>query len=196
MALCSLSTGIRATPLACTRSITRGPAATRVSLLAKATVLPASMAARVGSRPTAPTMADSTRSASGREATARAPSGPQRISGPFPAFMTAFSLAAAVWSLTDTTTGRKRRICSASSSTFWPAARATTRNSSVCSVTTDRVLWPMEPVEPRMARRFIIFPNQRNYFIITQSGANCKIYAPALSFAHPGNRMPFQHPPS
>ncbi len=61
-ALCSLSTGRMRTP--CRRlSMTRDPAVTSVSLLARATSFPASMAARVGTRPAAPTIADSTRSA-------------------------------------------------------------------------------------------------------------------------------------
>ena len=81
MALCSLSTGMMGTPRFLAAAITREPAATRVSLLARATGRPASMAARVGSRPTAPTMADTTRSAPDATATSRTPARPQRISG-------------------------------------------------------------------------------------------------------------------
>ena len=45
--------------------MTSGPATTSVSLLASATILPASSAAHVPRSPTAPTIAESTRSVSG-----------------------------------------------------------------------------------------------------------------------------------
>jgi hypothetical protein len=54
----------------------------------------------------------------------------------------------------ETNSGRKRATCSANFCILRPAARATTRNSSRCSITL-RVLQPMEPVEPRMEMPFI-----------------------------------------
>ena len=64
MALCSLSMGSMRTPRARAASITRSPAVTSTSLLARATVMPRSMALSVGIRPTKPTVATTTMSAS------------------------------------------------------------------------------------------------------------------------------------
>ena len=44
--------------------------------------------------------------------------------------------------------------CSASSSMLPPALRATTSNLSACSAAMSRVWVPMEPVEPRMEKRW------------------------------------------
>ena len=65
IALCSLSTGKMRTPRFLASSCINGPAITIGSLLASATFFPARMAARVGTRPAPPTMAEITRSASG-----------------------------------------------------------------------------------------------------------------------------------
>ena len=51
IALCSLSTGVRLTLFLATASITRLPAATKVSLLARAIFLPQLIAAIVGRKP-------------------------------------------------------------------------------------------------------------------------------------------------
>ena len=64
IAECSLSTGRICVPRARASSMTSGPATTSVSLLARATILPASSAAQVPRRPTAPTIALKTRSVS------------------------------------------------------------------------------------------------------------------------------------
>ena len=64
MAECSLSTGRICVPRARASSMTSGPATTSVSLLARATILPASRAAQVPRNPTAPTIALKTRSVS------------------------------------------------------------------------------------------------------------------------------------
>ena len=48
-----------------------------------------------------------------------------------------------------------RAICSASRSAFSPAARPTTSRRSGCASTTASALWPIEPVEPRIAMRFM-----------------------------------------
>ena len=60
MAECSLSIGTRSTPCARARGITISPAATSTSLLARAIVLPARIAARVGRRPITPATATTT----------------------------------------------------------------------------------------------------------------------------------------
>ena len=63
IALCSESTGSKVAPLRAISPIIRAPAQTRVSLLARPTTAPRRTAARVASRPAAPTMADMTQSA-------------------------------------------------------------------------------------------------------------------------------------
>ena len=64
MAECSESTGTISAPFSAARAITMSPAQTRVSLLARAMRFLASMAARVGFRPTAPDTAVTTQSVS------------------------------------------------------------------------------------------------------------------------------------
>src|SRR3989442_14355992 len=54
-----------------------------------------------------------------------------------------------------TAVGRYRAICSAMRSALLPAASATTRSLSGCASTTASALWPIEPVDPRMASRFM-----------------------------------------
>ena len=84
IAECSLSTGSRVPPRRLASSMTRGPATTSVSLLARATILPASRAAQVPCRPAAPTIALRTRSVSGSLAIRANPSGPESTSMPDP----------------------------------------------------------------------------------------------------------------
>jgi hypothetical protein len=55
----------------------------------------------------------------------------------------------------DTSLGRYRAICSATSLTFDPAARATTSKLPGSESTTFRHWRPMDPVEPKMAMRFM-----------------------------------------
>ena len=81
IAECSLSTGKSWTPWRATALITSSPAITSVSLLARATSIPASMAASVGSRPAAPTMAETTICAPLSAAQATNPSRPERMRG-------------------------------------------------------------------------------------------------------------------
>ncbi len=76
IAECSLSTGRIVAPRRRARSITSGPATTSVSLLARATVLPASSAAQVPSSPAAPTIAVRTRSVEGSVTIRAIPSRP------------------------------------------------------------------------------------------------------------------------
>ena len=132
----------------------RRPAITSTSLLASATVFPASMAASVAPSAAVPADAHSTRSTRGSVATAT------RASSPHPDTVAPVSAPdarrrpSASSSASATTAGRTRAICSAKRSTLRPAARPTTSRRSGCAVTTERALRPIEPVEPRMAIRF------------------------------------------
>ena len=123
------------------------PAMTSVSLFARPTVLPASMARRVGTSPTAPTVAESTKSASGWVATSTIPSTPVTTvtSG-----NDALSLSASSWRARLTISGRKTLTCCSSCSRRLPAARPMTSNRSGKRSTTLSVLVPTEPVEPSM----------------------------------------------
>ena len=76
MALCSESTGVKVTPYSRTMDMMIWPAQTRVSLLARAIFLRASMAAMVGLMPIMPTTATTVVSASGQAAAFMRPSMP------------------------------------------------------------------------------------------------------------------------
>ena len=151
-ALCSLSTGMMRTPFARALSMTRAPAVTSVSLLARATSFPASMAASVGTRPAAPTMADK-----------HEIGGVCRRDAPV-AFIAEEDLRP------DRGIEHVRRACgrdprqsrrrsgaesappvSFRTPIFFPAARATTSSAPGFFDTTSRALTPIDPVEPRMA---------------------------------------------
>ena len=67
IAECSLSTGRIVAPRRRARSMTSGPATTRVSLFASATILPASSAAQVPRSPAAPTIAPGPGRSPGRD---------------------------------------------------------------------------------------------------------------------------------
>ncbi len=112
MAECSLSTGKIRVPRARASSIMRGPATTNVSLLAKATILPASRAAHVPLNPTAPTIALKTRSVRGSSTIRMMPSRPARTSMPVPRSSDAAS-GASSRSATVTNLGRCATACSA-----------------------------------------------------------------------------------
>src|ERR1700678_1713238 len=166
MALCSLSTGSRTVPWRFTAAITTSPAATRTSLFANAICFPCSMALYVAGRPTTPTAAETTISASGWVATRSRPSGPNSTSGigrlavfapvrVLGDFSAAHNSRAPASVATDTTDGRNFTDCSIASLMFEPAAIATTWNFPGWASTTSRVWRPMEPVEPSMEMRFI-----------------------------------------
>ena len=89
------------------------------------------------------------------------PAVPYRTRGPS-APMRSRRRCAFTWSGTATSWGRKSAICSSSKARFRPAVSATTSKQSGCSVTISRVLTPIEPVEPRMASRFMQKPTRRN----------------------------------
>ena len=57
----------------------------------------------------------------------------------------------------ESSCGRQRRACSKANSTLLPAARVMTEKRSGKVSTILRVLFPMEPVEPRIAICFILF---------------------------------------
>jgi len=155
IALCSLSTGRICTPFAAAFSMTSAPAITSVSLLANATSLPASTAVTVGTSPAAPTMAESTRSFSGRAAISLYPSGPDRIFNSRGSPGSLPSRRAHSSSKTATIRGRNLAICSRSRTTFLPAARAVTRKRSRLQSMTASACVPIEPVEPKMAIFFM-----------------------------------------
>src|ERR1700745_1459992 len=157
MALCSLSTGTSETACRCAAAITTSPAATSTSLFARAICLPHSIALYVAGRPTTPTAADTTISASGRVATPSIPSGPNNISGAGwrdPLSMSqSFRAPASV--ATDTILGRCRTTCSAARAMFDPAARATISNRPGNESGTLKHALPIEPVDPRIEMRFM-----------------------------------------
>src|SRR5713101_9754236 len=99
-------------------------------------------------------MALTTKSASGWVATRTAPSGPDTTS-----VLVEFSLdsriAASDSVATEIIWGRQRWGWSKARARLRPAARVVTWKRSGKDSTTLRVLRPMLPVEPRMARRFM-----------------------------------------
>src|SRR5579864_1265672 len=98
--------------------MTRSPPAINDSLLASATVLPASSAARVGRSPREPTSAFSTTSAPTYVAASRTASSPLEKYEPEGGGASASTGSA----------GANSSTCSASSSAFFPATSATTSN--------------------------------------------------------------------
>ena len=147
MAECSESTGTISAPCVSAASITSCPAQTNVSLLARAMRFFSRMAARVGRRPTIPTTAVTTVSASGQTAASNRASGPPKTLVSMSARRTARSRAAAS-SVRTASRGRNFRTCASSRSTSMWAVRAATRSPS-CSATSN--VWrPIEPVAPKI----------------------------------------------
>src|SRR5438270_9013426 len=124
--------------------MTRSPPAINDSLFASATVLPASSAASVGSKPREPTRAFNTTSAPTYVAGSRTASSPVEKYDPEGGSASAATGRA----------GANSSTCSASSSAFRPATSATTSNWSRCFRMTSSAWVPMLPVEPRIAIRF------------------------------------------
>ena len=156
MALCSLSTGSTATPRRRAAAMTSPPAMTRTSLLARAIVFRASMAASTASSAVVPVVAHSTRSTAGWVATASSPSAPlAECSTPArtDAGTAARTAARPSSAATENTRGRWRSTCSASRDVLAPAARPTTSIRSGCAAATASALTPMDPVDPRIAMR-------------------------------------------
>ena len=144
-ALCSESTGTISPPPSRAARVTSSPAMTRVSLLARATRLPARSAASVASSPAAPTMPFTTIRTSGRVAASTRHSDPFPFPhSPFPPFTI------------PTYAGRHSAACRASSSALECAVRATTLNRSRWRASTWSAEQPIEPVEPRIATPALI----------------------------------------
>ena len=149
IALCSLSTGSKVAPLERAASVINAPAVTSASLLAMATVRPASTAAMVGRSPAQPTIAAITSSASPAAASASACS-PASARQPLPA-SNCFNSSRRLCSATTASFARVRRAMSASAWTFVAAVTATTSKRSGERSTRSSVDRPIEPVAPRMA---------------------------------------------
>src|SRR5690606_8972029 len=147
IALCSLSTGTSVPPPCRRASRTSGPPATRDSLLASASRLPARRAASVACRPAAPTTALITTSTAGCVAASSSASSPliHRVPG------TSASGPGDPPFTRTATSGRYRRTCAANSVARLCAARATSRNRSGCRDSTASALRPIDPVEPSSA---------------------------------------------
>ena len=149
MALCSLSTG-RMLNAACPAlghdQLARGH---EHFLVRKRDVLPARMAAMVGTSPAVPTMAETVISASSAAATWIMPSTPEKMRT-LRSRHRFFSSAAERSLTTDTIDGLNCRTCFSNNSTLFPAASATTVKRSGNFSTTESVDWPIEPVEPSM----------------------------------------------
>ena len=152
-ALCSLSTGRISTPRRRAASVTSAPAITSTSLFASAIVFPASIAASTASSAAVPDEAHSTMSTSGRVASATRPSDPWPAISVAAALPCRRSRSTAAPDAMATARGRNCPTCSANSATLAPAAIATTSSLSGCDWTTDRALRPIDPVDPRIARR-------------------------------------------
>ena len=130
--------------------MTRWPPATRVSLLAVATTLPACSAAMTGRRLTTPPVPMTTRSTSSRVASATSASDPRTRSVP--------AGRSRPVSAASSLEGHRSRVaagaaCSPRSAAFEPAARATTRNAAGCPASTSTAWRPIDPVDPSRATR-------------------------------------------
>jgi hypothetical protein len=148
---CSLSTGRIVAPWALASASIRGPAVTRLSLLASASVPPWRSARRPGTSPAAPTMPDMTQSA-GRSAASAMAAGPAAASTPEPASAARKSGRQSGCAVTATS-APKRRACRASSPTCRPPVRATTCTAPGTSRSSG--FTPIEPVAPKTEIRRI-----------------------------------------
>ncbi len=146
---CSESTGVMRPPCSRASSHMSGPATTMASLLASATCRPARSAAAAGARPAMPGRAATTTSA-WAVATASRPSLPTMRRVPAGSWS---RISCATDSCTATTSGRNSSAWRKINSELRPAANATTRWP--CQRATSSVWVPIEPVDPRIARRFI-----------------------------------------
>ena len=154
IAECSESTGKIGTPFSRAARMTICPAHTSVSLLASAIAFPASMAAIVGSRPTIPTTAVTTTSASGRVAASIKPSIPEttRISVSASFVFSSFAFSSLY---TATKDGCKARACSSAR-----AILVLTEIAHTCASMESRISMvcvPIEPVEPRITIFFMSY---------------------------------------
>ena len=146
MAECSLSTGMISPPLEEHAAAASSPATTSVSLLARATRLPASSAASVASRPAAPTTALSTMSTSSRTAA--------RTSASVPICQAA-GCCEPLGHTRPTNDGSQIVACAARAAEFENAVSPTTRNRERCREMTFSAVLPMDPVDPSIATPLI-----------------------------------------
>ena len=139
-----------AAPVASASCVTSSPPTTSDSLLASARSIPSPSVATVGTRPAEPTIPLSTSSQSPSVISRTSPSGPDSTSPSVHA-----SLARAAASGSDSAI--RRTPCSrawTSSCSHAPAAlSADDLELAPALETTSRAWTPIEPVEPRMARR-------------------------------------------
>ena len=156
MALCSLSTGRMATPLRRAASVTSAAGHDEHFLVRERDGLAASIAASTASSPSVPADAHSTMSTSGCVATATRPSAP----GVTPAHRARIDTRREI---------DQRRVAGRQRDDARPIARdllcetlgvvaGRKRQPPTagrgCASTTASALWPIEPVDPRMAMRF------------------------------------------
>ncbi len=132
------------------------PPATKTSLLARAIVLPASIAETVGLNPATPATPTTTMSASGIVLSSHKPSIPSTTLTSVPAKISRASRAAS-GSTKPISLTPKARACSATPAAFLLAARATIRISSLRREATSNTCRPIEPVEPSTTTRLIPF---------------------------------------
>ncbi len=146
--------GSSSAPLSLTAAINKEPAATKASLFASKTRLPACAAAKADGRPAAPTIAAITTSVCASAAVSARACWPTRISGGRTPAGHAVLNTAAAWSVgTITTRALVCKACAASCSIRECAESAYTTKRSGCRAITSRVLSPIDPVEPSMVMR-------------------------------------------
>ena len=155
IAECSLSTGINLTPFAFDIFFIIGPAATILSLFARARFAPVSRAFKPGRKPAEPTIADITHSAC-LLATSNRPFIPAQTSILCPLSMSFRSLN--LLSLAVATTSALNLIAlPAKSSILFSPVKPTTLNLSLSLEIKSKVFWPIDPVAPKI---LIFFTNR------------------------------------
>ena len=147
---CSESTGSICAPVARASSITSSPPTTSDSLLASARSIPSPSVATVGRSPAEPTMAFRTMSHSQPVISSTIPSEPLSTA---PSVQASAARAAASASAIAIRRTPCCRACSSRGCQASAALNATTRSSPAERETTSRAWTPIDPVEPRMARR-------------------------------------------
>ena len=158
IAECSESTGTISAPYFFASAMTSSPAQTRVSLLARPMRFFRRMASSVGFRPSIPTTAVMTQSASSMEAAWRSPPSPHSTSTGRSEICSASATATSSVAMTASL-GRNSRHCSAMRSTLFPAVRAATPMPRC--FTMSRLCRPIDPVDPRILTHFTIFISPR-----------------------------------
>ena len=131
--------------------INKWPDITKASLLASNTLLPAFAAAKVGTKPAAPTMAAITVSQPESVTAVTNASGPYKTCVRiFFSSSNAVKRAAPCASPITARAGENSIHCFANSSTCLLAVKANTLKRSGCARMTSKVLTPIDPVDPRI----------------------------------------------